>query len=105
KRGDDIIFLRRIIPGSADQSYGIEVANLSGIPKTVIERAKEILKQTEEQGIVTYKKVASDDSMIPLELQGAQDILEELKVLDVNTLTPIEAMGMLFDLVNKAKSI
>ena len=105
KRGDDIIFLRRIVPGGADQSYGIEVANLSGIPKAVIERAKQILKETEEQGIVSYKTVVQNDSMIPLEMQGAASIMDELKTLDVNTLTPIEAMGILFDLANKAKSI
>lgn len=105
KRGDDIIFLRRIVPGGADQSYGIEVANLSGIPKTVIDRAKQILKETEEQGIVSYKTVVQFDSMIPLEMQGASAIMDELKTLDVNTLTPIEAMGILFDLANKAKSI
>ena len=57
KRGDDIIFLRRIVPGGADRSYGIEVAKLSGIPSSVIKRAKEILSKTEEEGVVTYKKV------------------------------------------------
>ena len=105
KRGDDIIFLRRIVPGGADESYGIEVANLSGIPKAVIERAKQILKETEEQGVVSYKTVTQNDSMIPLEMQGATSILEELKTLDVNTLTPIESMGILYELAKKAKSI
>lgn len=104
KRGDDITFLRRIIPGPADDSYGIEVAKLSGIPETVIERAKEILKKTEEEGIVTYKSVESADVQMPLEMQGAQDILKELQSVDVNTLTPIEAMQILFDLCNKAKN-
>ncbi len=105
KRGDDIIFLRRIVPGGADDSYGIEVAALSGIPSAVTDRAKQILKETLESGIVTYKTVASNDAQIPLEMLGATDILNELKALDVNTLTPIEAMGLLFDLANKAKSI
>ncbi len=105
KRGDDIIFLRRIVKGGADESYGIEVAALSGIPKAVIQRAKGILKETLENGIVTYKTVTAYDSQISLEMQGATDILKELQALDVNTLTPIEAMGILFDIANKAKSI
>ena len=104
KRGDDITFLRRIVPGPADDSYGIEVAKLSGIPDSVIERAKEILKQTEEEGIVTYKSVESSDVQMPLEMQSAGDILKELQSVDVNTLTPIEAMQILFDLCNKAKN-
>ncbi len=103
KRGDDIIFLRRIVPGGADESYGIEVASLSGIPKTVIERAKEILRKTLDEGVVTYKTVTDTSAQLPLEVQGATDLLKELKNLDVNTLTPIEAMGVLFDLSKKAK--
>ena len=105
KRGDDIIFLRRIVRGGADQSYGIEVAKLSGIPSAVIERAKQILKETEENGTVTYKTVKGADSQLPLEMANAAEILDELKALDVNTLTPIEAMGILFDIANKAKSV
>ena len=105
KRGDDIIFLRRIVPGGADDSYGIEVAKLGGIPDSVIRRAKQILKQTLESGIVTYKTVESNTDQMSLEMQGATDILRELQAIDVNTLTPIEAMGVLFDIANKAKSI
>ena len=105
KRGDDITFLRRIVRGGADDSYGIEVAKLGGIPEDVIKRAKQILKKTEEEGLVTYRTAPDPDMQLPLEMQGAQDILHELQMLDVNTLTPIEAMQTLFDLVNKAKSI
>lgn len=105
KRGDDITFLRRIVSGPADDSYGIEVAKLSGIPSSVIERAKEILKKTEEEGIVTYKTAVNPDMQLPLSMQGAQDILKELQTVDVNTLTPIEAMQILFDICNKAKSV
>lgn len=105
KRGDDIIFLRRIIRGGADDSYGIEVAKLSGIPDSVIKRAKEILKQTIESGVVTYKTALASEVQLPIELQGASELLRELQMLDVNTLTPIEAMGILFDLATKAKSI
>ena len=105
KRGDDITFLRRIIRGGAAGSYGIEVAKLSGIPSSVTDRAKEILKKTEEEGVVTYKTATSTDMQLPLEMQGAQEILRELQTVDVNTLTPIEAMQILFDICNKAKSI
>ncbi len=105
KRGDDIIFLRRIVRGGADDSYGIEVAKLGGIPDSVIKRAKQILKQTLESGIVSYKTVTSGSDQISLEMQGATEILRELQAIDVNTLTPIEAMGVLFDIANKAKSI
>ena len=105
KRGDDITFLRRIIPGEADGSYGIEVAKLSGIPESVIRRAKQILKKTEEEGVVTYRTVENPDMQLPLEMQGAQDILHELQTVDVNTLTPIEAMQTLFEMVTKAKSV
>ncbi len=105
KRGDDIIFLRRIVKGGADDSYGIEVALLSGVPKAVTNRAKEILKDIEANGVVTYKETKSDSSQMSFEMQCASDILKELKTVDVNTLTPIEAMDMLFDIANKAKSI
>ena len=105
KRGDDITFLRRIVRGSADRSYGIEVAKLSGIPNSVIERAKQILKKTEEDGVVTYKSVSSNDIQIPIEMQAAEEILHELQEIDVNTLTPIESMQILFEICKKAKSI
>ncbi|MBR4116618.1 MAG: DNA mismatch repair protein MutS [Clostridia bacterium] len=105
KRGDDITFLRRIVSGGADRSYGIEVAKLSGIPNSVIERAKEILRDTEANGVVTYKTAEAPETQLPLEMQNAQDILKELNEVDVNTLTPIEAMQILFDICNKAKEI
>ena len=105
KRGDDITFLRRIVKGAADDSYGIEVAKLSGIPESVISRAKDILKKVETEGVVTYKTVTNPEMQLPLEMLGAQDILHELQDIDVNTLTPIEAMQILFDICNKAKGI
>ncbi len=105
KRGDDITFLRRIVPGGADRSYGIEVAKLSGIPNSVIERAKDILKETEEQGVVTYKTVAEPDSQMSFIMQSGQDIIKELNAIDVNTLTPIEAMQILFDICNRSKNL
>ena len=92
------------------ENLGADFVNLSedvrsGIPSAVIERAKQILKETEENGTVTYKTVKDADSQLPLEMANAAEILDELKALDVNTLTPIEAMGVLFDIANKAKSV
>lgn len=110
KRGDDITFLRRIVRGGADQSYGIEVGKLAGIPDKVIERAKEILKTIEKDGVSTKRTTYinnsySDEPQVSLGMQGAQLITDELKRLDVNTLTPIEAMTKLFELVNRAKNL
>ncbi len=105
KRGDDITFLRRIVRGGADDSYGIEVAKLSGIPNAVIERAKEVLRITESEGLVTYKTVNESDVQMSFEMQSAQEILKDLKAIDVNTLTPIESMQILFDICNKAKEL
>lgn len=104
KRGDDIIFLRRIVRGGADDSYGIEVAKLSGIPEPVIARAKAILKKTLEDGVVTYR-TAAPQTQLSLETQGATDILHELQAIDADTLTPIEALSLLADFSEKAKSI
>ena len=102
KRGDDITFLRRIVPGGADDSYGIEVAKLAGIPDSVILRAKEILKELsfENSGskktVIKNNEVESDQlSLIP---DSSNAVCEKLKSIDLNTLTPIEAMNLLFEL-------
>jgi DNA mismatch repair protein MutS len=107
KRGDDITFLRRIVRGGADDSYGVEVAKLSGIPESVILRAKEILKTLESEGVNSSPQIYDDEdqSQLTFELHGAKQLLEELKVLDVNTLTPIECMTLLNDICRKAKEI
>ena len=103
KRGDDITFLRRIVRGGADDSYGIEVAKLAGIPDKVISRAKAVLREVVEEGITVTRNEVAADMQFPLEMQGATDILNELKILDVNTLTPIECMSVLHELADKAK--
>ncbi len=107
KRGDDITFLRRIVRGGADESYGIEVAKLSGIPDDVIARAKTILSGMENGGLVQIKPVqpkkASETAQLSF-MNSANDMLaEKIKAIDVNTLTPIEAMSKLYELVNKAR--
>lgn len=114
KRGDDIIFLRRIVPGPADGSYGIEVAKLAGVPNPVVKRAREVLKEIiEEQertGGVLRAPAAEpeaapepDSFQISFTSNASDEILEELKDLDVNTFTPIEAMNYLYDLSKRAK--
>ena len=103
KRGDDIIFLRRIVPGGADDSYGIEVAKLAGIPNSVIGRAKEILKKTIEEGVNITKRVETTELQMPMGYNISSEIAEELKNIDVNTLTPIECMSVLSELSKKAK--
>ena len=105
KRGDDITFLRRIVRGGADESYGIEVAKLAGIPDTVTNRAKQILQKTLEEGVTVTKTVVEDDLQFPLTFGSGNEIVEELKAIDVNILTPIESMSILSELSKKAKEM
>lgn len=115
KRGDDIIFLRRIVPGPADGSYGIEVAKLAGVPNPVVKRAREVLddivRAQLEAGnpavVKTAAKIAVEEEPLSFQMSFAggkqEEIVEELKTMDVNTLTPIEAMQKLYELSAKAK--
>ncbi len=110
KRGDDITFLRRIIPGGADESFGIEVAKLAGVPNKVIKRAKQVLSQLESgksnNGVSeNHNKTKSQQEDIQLSLTPPNEleIMDRLKMMDVNTLTPIECMNTLFELASLAK--
>ncbi len=112
KRGDDITFLRRIVRGGADQSFGIEVAKLAGVPDAVVKRAKVILKELEKNAVkIEFKAEESVIEEEENEIQynftanGKDEILEILKTVDVNTLTPIEAMQTLYDLKKKAQEL
>lgn len=107
KRGDDITFLRKIVRGGADDSYGIEVAALAGVPKEVINGAKQILKKIENDEIVIEhtQKTNEPAAQIGFADNTAAEIAEELKTMDITTLTPIEAMNKLFELSKKAQSI
>ena len=105
KRGDDITFLRRIVRGGADESYGIEVAKLSGIPETVINRAKQVLAQLESEKTEIVMQPIAEQSQLPLETSAALELLNELKIIDVNTLTPVEALTTLYSLADKAKKL
>ncbi len=103
KRGDDITFLRKIVRGSAEASYGIEVALLAGVPDSVVRRAKEILHLVEngEKGEVPVKR--EEDNSMQLNFMVSNPIVDELKNLDPTILTPIEAMNKLYELSQKAK--
>jgi DNA mismatch repair protein MutS len=110
KHGDDITFLRRIVRGGADDSYGIEVAKLAGVPNRVITRARQILAELEAgkdvpapKGLAS-KKQEEEPAQIAFAPPNETEILERLKSLDVNTLTPIECMNTLFELSKLAKS-
>ncbi len=112
KRGDDITFLRRIVRGGADQSFGIEVAKLAGVPDSVVKRAKVILRELEQNSVkIEFKPedtvVEDDENDIQYNFtaNGKNEILEILKTIDVNTLTPIEAMQTLYDLNKKAHEL
>ena len=99
KRQGDMIFLRKIVPGAADDSYGIEVAKLAGIPDRVITRAREILKELESGAPETAKPAAGpvSDQVSMLDMQS-DELRRALEAVTVETLTPIEAMNVLYQL-------
>lgn len=107
KRGDDITFLRRIVRGGADDSYGIDVAKLAGVPNSITNRARDILSQLESGEAEYSAPIAknSETAQISFEMNGASELLAELKAIDANVLTPIECMNILADLCRKAKEI
>ena len=107
KHGDDITFLRRIVRGGADDSFGVEVAKLAGVPDRIVRRARQILKELEAgQPVKAAKKQAQKEEpaqVMMLEAGPQGQVLSRLRELDVNTLTPIECMNELFSLVKLAK--
>ena len=103
KHGDDITFLRKIVRGGTDDSFGIEVSALAGVPKPVVARAKEILKQIEQGGVEMPEKVEKPTAQMDIFDGVASEIFEELKRMDVTTYTPIEALNKLYELANRAK--
>ena len=105
KRGDSIIFLRKIVRGGTDDSYGIEVAKLAGVPGEVVKRAKEILSEIENGvGVSMPKSAAASVDLREPDLFSAlvaskdTDAADRIRELDINTLTPIEAMNFLFEI-------
>ena len=107
KRGDNITFLRKIVRGSTDDSYGIEVAKLAGLPNDVIKRAKEVLATVEKTAKAlstsNEEKEEKDDTIISFDDCINEQIIEELKRVDINTLPPYEAMSFLFDIKKRIK--
>jgi len=107
KRGDDIIFLRKIVPGPADDSYGIEVAGLAGVPESVIKRAKAVLTELEEaaqrEGSLVLSPGASKSETNQLSLTdiSSNEIVEVLNKTVLDTLTPLEALSLLYELKKK----
>ncbi len=101
KRGDQMIFLRKIVPGATDDSYGIEVAKLAGLPNPVVARAREILTELEAENSVVHAPASAaapqDDQISLLDLRS-QQVWDALSAITVETLTPIEAMNELYKL-------
>ena len=121
EKGDDIVFLRKIVKGGADKSYGIEVAKLAGVPDMVIDRAKEIVAQLSDNDItekiqnievngrnekrkpVKYDEVDLEQISI-FDTVKDEDVLKELQEVDITTLTPVDALNTLYRLQNKLKN-
>ncbi|MEM1483540.1 DNA mismatch repair protein MutS [Oscillospiraceae bacterium PP1C4] len=107
KRGDDITFLRRIVPGGADDSYGIEVSKLAGVPEWIIKRARQVLEQLEEGKTVSPVKKKSfaeiESPQMSFEAVMPSEVETVLRSVDVNTLTPIEALNKLYQLKGMLK--
>ena len=123
EQGDDIVFLRKIVRGGADKSYGIQVAKLAGVPESVILRAKEIAEELSNADITARaKEIAEVSANIaqrkvvprPDEVDMQQltffdtvkddDIIKELSELEINSMTPVDAMNTLYRLQNKLKN-
>ena len=121
EKGDDIVFLRKIVKGGADKSYGIQVAKLAGVPDMVIDRAKEIVIQLCDNDILEkvqsiaidqketkHKAVKYDEvdlsQMSLFDTVTDEDVLNELKELDVSTLTPLDALNTIYRIQNKLKN-
>src|SRR6266699_1866453 len=104
-----IIFLHKIVPGGADKSYGVHVAQLAGIPRPVIHRAEEILAELEQKGDAKARRKAMQEIATPTVMQMTlfaaeqNSLIEEIKQLAIDELTPIEAIGKLYEVQQKAR--
>ena len=96
-RGEEIIFLRKIVPGGADRSYGIEVARLAGLPEKVVQRAKAILKELEAENGVQYVAARRESDQMTLGALGEGEVLDAIRRCQPDTLTPIEAMSLIYE--------
>ncbi len=103
KKGDSLIFLRKIVKGATDDSYGIEVAKLAGLPREVVSRAREILAKIESEGayavpVVKESSYEVNDLFSQIARDESDEVADRLRSTDINTLTPIEAMNLIFEL-------
>ncbi|MGB1288658.1 MAG: DNA mismatch repair protein MutS, partial [Aggregatilineales bacterium] len=109
ERGDDIVFLHRVLPGGADRSYGIHVAQLAGMPRPVVERARELLAQLEEESsdfrlpLTTPGKSEDDPAQMSFFDAPANPAIDALKGLEVDSLSPLEALTKLYELKKMAR--
>ena len=99
-RGEDIIFLRKIISGGADRSYGIEVAKLAGLPKQVLTRARHILQELEDEAGKPHAAPVETDQ-VSLEALSESAVIDQLRRAQVDTLSPLEALNLLYELKSK----
>ena len=99
-RGEDIVFLRKIVPGGADRSYGIEVAKLAGLPDTVLKRAREILRELESQPRQPHTPAAREDQ-VSLEGMAEGAVADIIRRTQVDALSPLEALNLLYELKSK----
>ena len=105
KQSGSLVFLRKIVRGAADDSYGIEVAKLAGVPEAIIGKAKDYLKELEQGGIAPVPSQPSgEDDQISFADVGADEVRRILQDADLNTVTPIEAMNLLYELQKKARA-
>ncbi|MCL2023209.1 MAG: DNA mismatch repair protein MutS [Oscillospiraceae bacterium] len=107
KRDDQLIFLRKIVPGGADDSYGIEAAKLAGVPESVVRRAKSVLKKLEEEDgrERTPEKERETTAQVSFADESQNSLIRKLKKMDVNTVTPLEALRILFEITAEAMRI
>jgi len=104
-----VVFLHKIVPGGADKSYGVHVAQLAGIPKPVIHRAEEILAELERKGDERERRKTMRAMQAPTVMQMTlfsaeqHPVIDELKNLAIDELTPIEAISKLYDLQKRAR--
>ena len=103
KQGDSLVFLRKIVPGAADDSYGIEVAKLAGVPDKVIAKAKTYLKQLETEAAAPKLEKPEASDQISLVDAGTDEVGRILRATDINSLTPLEALNLLSELQQKAR--
>jgi DNA mismatch repair protein MutS len=104
EQGDNVVFLHRIVPGAADHSYGVHVAQMAGMPRAVINRAEEILGELEASGAAGPRRSAAVPAIHQLTLFSSEDpILADLKALDVNALSPLDALNKLYEWQQRLK--